>query len=221
MDSDESHIGVEKIFEDYVGIDSNEIIFKPLENLMKELAFAVCLAPENISESQLHWPFNDKATRQNFVKYILRSNPEFKTWLEKYCDGRAEASTREYDAILHAVEGTLDQAESLLSEENRLGIWIGGVEFSLEDCRFTAILVGLYQLGLEDMWSDGKRPHLSMYVKQAFNRESVLRYTKWKENEAKLFYLDQEDDHVKNARYGYYFALGIAGIYAAKKALKW
>ena len=85
MDSDESHIGVEKIFEEYVGIDSNEIIFKPLENLMKELAFAVCLAPENISESQLHWPFNDKATRQNFVKYILRSNPEFKTWLEKYC----------------------------------------------------------------------------------------------------------------------------------------
>ena len=102
-----------------------------------------------------------------------------------------------------------------------MGIWIGGVEFSLADCRFTAMLIGLYQLGLKNMWSDGKRPHLSMYVKQAFNRESVLHYTKWKENESKVFYVDKEEDHVKSARYGYYFALGIAGIYAAKKVLKW
>ena len=87
LDSDETFIGVEKIFEDGVGIKnkSNEIVFKPLEDLMEELAFAVCLAPENLSEGQLHWPFHDKSVRQNFVKYILRSKPEFKQWLEKYC----------------------------------------------------------------------------------------------------------------------------------------
>ena len=117
-------------------------------------------------------------------------------------DGRAEASTREYDALLNMIEETLDLTESLLSKEDRLGIWISGVEFSSTDCRFTAMLIGLYQLGLECMWSDGKRPHLSMYVKQAFNRESVLLYTKWKENKSKVFYIDKEDDHVKSARYG-------------------
>ena len=52
---------------------------------MEELAFAVCLAPQNLSEGQLHWPFHDISVRQNFVKYILRSKPEFKQWLEKYC----------------------------------------------------------------------------------------------------------------------------------------
>ena len=45
--------------------------------------------------------------------------------------------------------------------------------------------------------------------------------TKWKENESKVFYLDQEDDQVKSARYASYLAMGLAGIYIAKKALKW
>ena len=135
--------------------------------------------------------------------------------------GREDASKHEYDIILSAVESTLNQAEKLLSEENRLGIWIGGMAFSMADCRFTAMLVGLYQLGLEDLWSDGERPHLSMYVNQAFQRESVLLVTKWKENDSKVFYLDQEDEQVKSARYASYLAMGLAGIYIAKKALKW
>ena len=56
---------------------------------------------------------------------------------------------------------------------------------------------------------------------QAFQRESVLLVTKWKENESKVFYLDQEEEPVKSARYASYLAMGLAGIYIAKKALKW
>ena len=81
------YIGAEKIFEECVGsvgTTSNEIFLKRLEELMEELAFAVCLAPENVAKSQLRWPFHDSVVRQNFVKYILHTHSDFRQWLEKY-----------------------------------------------------------------------------------------------------------------------------------------
>merc|ERR1719266_634774 len=218
-DSDEVFIGVEPILKRMdVHFNCNEIFFKDLENLMEELSFAVCLAPENMAKNKLRWPFHDENTRENFIKYILRNRPEFRQWLEAY---DKKCGLKAHEKLLEIVEKALKHAEILLSEENRVGIWIGGIEFSLLDCRFTSLLVGLYQLGLEEMWSEGEKPNLSMYIQQAFNRDSVLRYTKWKENQSKVFHLDQEDEQVKSARYAYYLALGLAGIYVIKKALKW
>ena len=167
-DSDEVFIGVEPILKRMdVHLNCNEIFFKDLENLMEELSFAVCLAPENMAKNKLCWPFHDEKVRQNFIKYILRNRPEFRQWLEAY---DKKCGLKAHEKLLEIVEKALKHAEILLSEENRVGIWIGGIEFSLLDCRFTSLLVGLYQLGLEEMWSQGEKPNLSMYIQQAFNR---------------------------------------------------
>ena len=82
--TDVVYIGAEKIFEECVGTTSKEIFLTQLEELMEELAFAVCLAPENVAKSQLRWPFHDRVVRQNFVKYILHTHSDFRQWLEKY-----------------------------------------------------------------------------------------------------------------------------------------
>ena len=82
--TDVVYIGAEKIFEEYVGTTSNEIFLTQLEELMEELSFAVCLAPENVAKSQLRWPFHDRVVRQNFVKYALHNHSNFRQWLEQY-----------------------------------------------------------------------------------------------------------------------------------------
>ena len=108
-----------------------------------------------------------------------------------------------------------------LANHDKVGIWLGGVIFSPEDWYLTAILIRLYQLGLEDtLWQDGTRPHLAMYVKQAFNRSSVLTATHWKDHEDDIVYFEQESQDIKKARYACYAAVALAGVYVAKKVFK-
>lgn len=76
-------------------------------------------------------------------------------------------------SLLSHVESILDEIETELSDpdDKRVGPWLCGPIFSAADITLTALLVRLYQLGLDDqLWKGGRRPNLAVYQELAFRR---------------------------------------------------
>lgn len=194
--------------------DSRLDFIVALEELVEEITFAVSLDCHRLVK-QVRWPFHDAKMRQDFVKYVMHTNPQFKVWLEKY-----SAPEENRDSI-DKIASLLDHAEKILSQEDRVGIWLSGIFFSSPDIRLVAVLMNLYQLGLDELWTGDTRPHLSIYFHQAQNRESVILATQWKSNQSLVTVCSHpEDQETKGAQYACYAAVGLAGLYIAKKAFR-
>ena len=185
-----------------------------LESRLEELTFAVCFAQERIAE-KCRWPFHEENFRREFTRYIMRTHSDFRHWLEKY--DHEDLTECE---VIKEIESALDEVETELSKEDRLGIWICGLKYGVSDCRLSAVLTGLYQLGFEGLWQEGSRPHLAMYATQAFQRPSVQKATKWSENQDKLTLFAQESDELRSARMALYATVGLAGLYILRKVFK-
>ena len=107
-----------------------------------------------------------------------------------------------------------------VSDENKIGIWLHGQQFSSCDCAMVSYFIRLYQLGLQWTWENGERPHIAMYIRQAFHRPSVLKATKWKDYENQYFVIDKELDEVKHARFACYSAMAVGASYLLFRALR-
>jgi len=215
--NDELLEGADKILENIgesFGNDRIGALISELEGIIEELTFAICYGEGKITE-KCRWPLHEAATRQSYIKYIMKTSENFRLWLERY-DKEDLSECR----ILNSTEAVLDQVENVLSEEKRSGIWINGLKFGLTDCRLSAMIACLYQLGLENLWRNGKRPNLAMYAFQAFERPSVKKGTQWEDHEKSIAYFDQESEEVKQARYALYGAVGLAGLYILRKVFK-
>lgn len=212
--------------------------FSKINDCLEELTFAICLHPKNATVSVIRWPFCEPALRESVRSYPVRASG----FLEKYGQEnskmanfgelvRAESLFEKYlendacqkyvSVLREEIKALLLPFEELLADDSRVGIWLDGLQFSAHDCMFSAILVRLYQLGLEeDLWEAGNLPHVTFYAREAFNRPSVLKVTKWKENENMVQKIDLEPPENKAARYAMYAALGLAGAYVFKKVFK-
>ncbi len=193
-----------------------ESFLSPIEERINEVTFAICLN-RTVLVPKIRHPFHEEKTRQQVLQSVMKSNAlDFKLWLERYDEKSEKASE-----IVHDIASYLDQAELLLSAPNRLGMWLGGIAFSVADVRFSALLLTLYQLGFQHLWSDGARPHLSMYAHQAFHRTSLLLASEWKQNEG-YFYVCEDENvaEIQHAQVALYSALGLAGLYIVKKIWK-
>lgn len=196
---------------------------------------------EHVTEI-LRWPYNNQDLRTNLRKYVY----EFPAFLaQKAAEnadleaGRVLAHKAEgltdvmaifgnlqlYYGLLDKVEAVLDQVELELASEEHLGPWLGGPSFTMADIALTALLMRLYQIGLDQtMWMDGKRPHISVYQQMAFERASVKKATSWKEHKQEYLKVDKyEDPHeagVNAAALGLGLAVVVGAAYTLRKLFK-
>jgi len=122
--------------------------------------------------------------------------------------------------VLKKVEEVLDHIEHALST-GEVGPYLGGLAFTGADISLTALLFRLYQLGLDQLWKDGKRSHLSVYTNLVFERPSVLHVTQWKKYQKYELHLKDSQglgsEEVAAAAVGLTGILAVAGIYIFKK----
>ena len=60
-----------------------------------------------------------------------------------------------FENFLTKIDDLLEEVEQILDDDARVGPWLFGPTFSAADISLTALLVRLYQLGMEDrFWKD-------------------------------------------------------------------
>ena len=148
------------------------------------------LLDDAVEDSQtIRWPFHRKDQKLKVINALQSIQRE------EYDGGIT------VDNLMSNTLVILDALEAHLSAEDRIGIWLQGHQFGESDCAVTSYLFRLYQVGLDPLWEKGERPFISLYVKQAFQRPSILKATELKNHENEYYEIDKEPEDIKHARY--------------------
>ena len=189
----------------------------------------------------LRWPYCSENVRNNFREMVmnvfsnLRSRSielkeipagkilaEKANAFEKHIKPMLEDVTL-YEAFLEQIETTLDEIETELSKDDRLGPWLCGPTYTAADIAFTCLLLRLYQIGLDDrMWKEGVRPNISVYQDMAFKRNSVKMATEWEKHTNEYMTItnssaSENSDHAQAAYWGMAAAGVLGAMYIYKK----
>ena len=160
------------------------------------------LLDDAVEDSQtIRWPFHVKDQKLKTINALQSIQRE------EYDGGIS------VDNLMSNTLVILDALEAHLSAEDRVGIWLQGHQFGDSDCEVTSYLYRLYQVGLDPLWEKGERPFISLYVKQAFQRPSVLIATELKKHENEYYNIDKEPEEIKHARYAIKHSVEITEIY--------
>ena len=197
----------------YLGYDQLEDNMWSILSVVNLLTYGTCQHADKVV-SQIRWPYNEANVRdkviQNRLDIMTHLKVEKPNEIEMTLDDVACHLTR----INHFLESIQMQ---YLQNEQRIGVWLSGVQFSSLDCLVTGILLRLHQLGHDSLWSEGEKADIAMYANQAFQRASALKAVPWKDHQSEISIFDQESPEVKHARYACYAAIGLASVYVVKK----
>ena len=170
------------------------------------LTFGIALFHPDLTGSRFRYPFNAYKTKQiverkrNFFE--VEKVAKVKTLARDLKISTLEEAAEEIDQNLEIMKNKekfktylrklseiLDEAEKYLSEST--GDFLFGDEFVAADVNLTALLMRLYQLGMDEVcWKGGKRPNLEVYQKRVFNRPSVEKATEWSKFEDEFIHND-------------------------------
>ena len=177
---------------------SDDQVIHPVVEMIKNkgyIASLTCamisgLLDDAVEDSQtIRWPFHVKDQKLKTINALQSIQRE------EYDGGIS------VDNLMSNTLVILDALEAHLSADDRIGIWLQGHQFGDSDCAVTSYLYRLYQVGLDPLWEKGERPFISLYVKQAFQRPSVLKATELKNHENEYYKIDKEPEEIKHARY--------------------
>jgi glutathione S-transferase len=188
----------------------------------------------------LRWPYNDKNLRQSictfldelpaYLKQVTASQRDLDSFtrmglegkaLGLKCENQAFSNFETFQQIINATKDTLNYIEAHLARDDHVGPWLCGPVFTAADATFTAYLIRLYQVGWDEFWEDGEKPHIAIYARASFERPSVIRATNWKAHEQEFESIVNEndrcyDDQRHNMRIGLAGLMAVAGIYAVR-----
>ena len=205
----------------FIGYDLNDEDYSEILLGVNRLALASSMHAEKMVEL-IRYPFHTKERRQAFVEAKIELvahlglNPKTQE-LQKSAQSEIDycSVSENVETSVSEIGRFLESIEKRLADENHLGPWLSGIQFSAADCVISGVLMLLFQIGQDYQWREGALPNLSIYEVQAFQRPSIIPLWKGYEREKEAF--DQESTDIKNARYACYLALGLAGVYTVKK----
>ena len=200
---------------------------------------AVCFHTEQVT-SVLRWPYSSDNVRETFKKMILSISSSLKCRSIQVNDipaGKVLAQKAQafdthirplfedltmYENFLCQIEATLDEVESHLSNDERLGPWLCGPTFTAADISFSCLLLRLYQLGLDDrMWKGGVRPNIAVYQNMAFKRPTLQKATEWNLHENEVMVIEPPmSDGEQAANQAAYFGMAAAVVLGAMYTYK-
>lgn len=127
-----------------------------------------------------------------------------------------------FKSVMETLDSVLDEIESYLGSPDRVGSWLCGAKFTAADICFTALLLRLYQLGLDEkLWKGGVRPNVAVYQEIAFQRPSFEQATQFSKARKDVLYLPtSEFPGVDAASLGLGLVLAFGAFYILRKFKK-
>jgi len=200
------------------------------------LTFGLAFHQENTKV--LRYPFNNSDFFDKSRKYILERGKAIQDVISTCEDAEIATSLIEvaeqhytnveqymnpdmYSSGLTSVSSLLDWFEGDLGADGRTGLWLGGALCNVADLLLGLLLHRCWQLGLDStFFTEGVRPHLTLYYRRIRDRSSFRSITLWDKNSSELVIKSEEDKFADNAKIGIGILAALGGLFIGKKILK-